>query len=164
MPPFFLQLKLITMKLKQLFPLLFLMISLQFYGQSESMKEKREQIKALKVAFFTTELDFSSSEAARFWPIYNAYDDKQFELRHQKMKSYVRRMNDGSLDKITEKEANIFLAQIEDTEEELFLVRKKFMQNIRTILPEIKIVKLKKAEEDFNRKLLQQYRNHGSRK
>lgn len=73
-------------------------------------------------------------------------------------------MSDGSLDKITEKEANTFLAQIEDTEEELFLVRKKFMQNVRTILPAVKIVKLKKAEEDFNRKLLQQYRNKGQRK
>jgi hypothetical protein len=128
------------------------------------MKDKKEQIKALKVAFFTTELDFTTNEAERFWPIYNTFDDKQFELRHQKMKTYMRRMNDGSLDKITEKEANTFLAQIEDTEEELFLLRKKFMQNVRTILPAVKIVKLKKAEEDFNRKLLQQYRNKGQKK
>jgi Spy/CpxP family protein refolding chaperone len=128
------------------------------------MKEKREQIKALKVAFFTTELDLTTNEAERFWPIYNTFDDKQFELRHQKMKTYMRRMSDGSLDKITEKEANTFLAQIEDTEEELFLLRKKFMQNVRTILPAVKIVKLKKAEEDFNRKLLQQYRNKGQKK
>lgn len=76
----------------------------------------------------------------------------------------MRRMNDGSLDQITEKEANTFLAQIEDTEEELFLLRKTFMQNVKKILPAVKIVKLKKAEEDFNRKLLQQYRNKGSRK
>jgi Spy/CpxP family protein refolding chaperone len=128
------------------------------------MKEKKEQIKALKVAFFTTELDLTTNEAERFWPIYNTFDDKQFELRHQKMKTYMRRMSDGSLDKITEKEANTFLAQIEDTEEELFLLRKKFMQNVRTILPAVKIVKLKKAEEDFNRKLLQQYRNKGQKK
>ena len=128
------------------------------------MKEKKEQIKALKVAFFTTELDLTTNEAEKFWPIYNTFDDKQFELRHQKMRTYMRRMNDGSLDKITEKEANTFLAQIEDTEEELFLLRKKFMQNVRTILPAVKIVKLKKAEEDFNRKLLQQYRNKGQKK
>jgi Spy/CpxP family protein refolding chaperone len=128
------------------------------------MKDKKEQIKALKAAFFTTELDLTTNEAERFWPIYNTFDDKQFELRHQKMKTYMRRMSDGSLDKITEKEANTFLAQIEDTEEELFLLRKKFMQNVRTILPAVKIVKLKKAEEDFNRKLLQQYRNKGQKR
>lgn len=152
------------MTIKKLLPLLAFFISFSFFAQGESMKDKKEQIKALKAAFFTTELDFTTNEAERFWPIYNTFDDKQFELRHQKMKTYMRRMNDGSLDQITEKEANIFLAQIEDTEEELFLLRKKFMQNVKKILPAIKIVKLKKAEEDFNRKLLQQYRNKGSRK
>ena len=152
------------MTIKKLLPLLAFFVSFSFFAQSESMKDKKEQIKALKAAFFTTELDFTTNEAERFWPIYNTFDDKQFELRHQKMKTYMRRMNDGSLDQITEKEANTFLAQIEDTEEELFLLRKKFMQNVKKILPAVKIVKLKKAEEDFNRKLLQQYRNKGSRK
>jgi hypothetical protein len=152
------------MTIKKLLPLLAFFISFSFFAQGESMKDKKEQIKALKAAFFTTELDFTTNEAERFWPIYNTFDDKQFELRHQKMKTYMRRMNDGSLDQITEKEANTFLAQIEDTEEELFLLRKKFMQNVKKILPAVKIVKLKKAEEDFNRKLLQQYRNKGSRK
>lgn len=152
------------MTIKKLLPILVFFVSFSFFAQGESMKDKKEQIKALKAAFFTTELDFTTNEAERFWPIYNTFDDKQFELRHQKMKTYMRRMNDGSLDKITEKEANTFLAQIEDTEEELFLLRKKFMQNVKKILPAVKIVKLKKAEEDFNRKLLQQYRNRGSRK
>ena len=152
------------MNIKKLVPIVLLFVSFNFYAQGESMKEKKEQIKALKVAFFTTELDLTTNEAEKFWPIYNTFDDKQFELRHQKMRTYMRRMNDGSLDKITEKEANTFLAQIEDTEEELFLLRKKFMQNVRTILPAVKIVKLKKAEEEFNRKLLQQYRNKGQKK
>lgn len=151
------------MDIKKIVTIIMLLVGFNFYAQGENMKEKREQIKALKVAFFATELDLTTTEAEKFWPIYNTYDDSQFELRHQKMKTYMRRMNDGSLDKITEKEAKLFLAQMEDTEEELFLVRKKFMQNVRTILPAVKIVKLKKAEEDFNRKLLQQYRNKGQK-
>ena len=151
------------MDIKKIVTIIMLLVGFNFYAQGENMKEKREQIKALKVAFFATELDLTTTEAEKFWPIYNTYDDSQFELRHQKMKTYMRRMNDGSLDRITEKEAKLFLAQMEDTEEELFLVRKKFMQNVRTILPAVKIVKLKKAEEDFNRKLLQQYRNKGQK-
>ncbi|RTY82904.1 sensor of ECF-type sigma factor [Flavobacterium sp. GSP27] len=152
------------MKYKKIFPILLLLLSFNFYGQHENMKEKKEQIKALKVAFLTTELNLTTSEAEKFWPIYNLFDDKQFELRHQKMKSFMRRMNDGSLDQITEKESNSFLVQIEETEEELFFLRKKFVQNLREILPSVKILKLKKAEEDFNRKLLQQYRNKAHKK
>ena len=151
------------MNIKKLLPLLLLLFSATFYAQGESMSEKREQIKTLKVVFFTTELSLTNSQAEKFWPIYNAFDSKQFELRHQKMRAFMKRMNDGSLDKISEKEANAFLVQIQDTEEELFLLRKKFTSNLRGILPASKIIKLKKAEEDFNRKLLQEYRNKGSK-
>lgn len=152
------------MKLKKIFPIFLLLVSFSFYAQGEGMREKREQIKALKVAFLTTELKLTASESEKFWPVYNTFDDKQFELRHQKMKAYMRKMNDGSIEKMTEKEATAFLDQIENTEEELFLLRKKFIINVKKILPATKIIQLKKSEEDFNRKLLHQYRDKGSRK
>ncbi|SHM58967.1 sensor of ECF-type sigma factor [Flavobacterium xinjiangense] len=152
------------MKLKKLFPILLLLISFSFYGQGEGMREKKEQIKAMKVAFLTTELKLTSSEAEKFWPVYNTFDDKQFELRHQKMKSFMRRMNDETLDKMTEKEASAFLNQMESTEEELFVLRKNFIATLKGIIPATKIIKLRKSEENFNRKLLQQYRDKGPRR
>jgi hypothetical protein len=152
------------MNIKNFLPILLLLFSFNFYAQGERMKEKKEQIKALKVAFLTTELDLTTSEAEKFWPLYNTFDDKQFELRHQKMKTLMIRMNDDGLDKMTEKEASAFLAQMESNEEELFLLRKKFTANLKSIIPAIKIIKLRKSEEDFNRKLLQQYRDKGPRK
>lgn len=152
------------MKIKNLIPILLLFVSFSFYAQGERMKEKREQIKALKVAFLTTELDLTPDEAEKFWPLYNTFDDKQFELRHQKMKAYMQRMDDGALDKMTEKEASAFLAQMENTEEDLFLLRKKFIASLKGVLPSTKIIKLRKSEEDFNRKLLHQYRDKGPKK
>jgi hypothetical protein len=152
------------MNIKKILPILLLLFSFNFYAQGEKMKEKKEQIKALKVAFLTTELDLTASEAEKFWPLYNTFDDKQFELRHQKMKTLMKRINDGGLDKMSEKEAGAFLAQMESNEEELFLLRKKFTANLKTVIPAIKIIKLRKSEEDFNRKLLQQYRDKGPRK
>jgi hypothetical protein len=152
------------MKLKKLFPILLLLISFSFYGQGEKMREKKEQIKALKVAFLTTELKLTSNEAEKFWPVYNTFDDKQFELRHQKMKSFMRKMNDETLDKMSEKEATAFLNQMESTEEEIFSLRKNFIATLKGIIPATKIIKLRKSEEDFNRKLLQQYRDRAHRK
>ncbi|KFC58087.1 sensor of ECF-type sigma factor [Flavobacterium gilvum] len=158
-----------TMCLKKLFPILFLLLTFNFYGQNDkskddNFKEKREQIKAMKVAFLTTELDLTSSEAEKFWPIYNTFDDKQFELRHQKMKGIFKRMQDSELDKMSEKEAAALLNQIQDNEEDLFNLRKKFISNLKGILPSVKIIKFKKAEEDFGRKLLQQYKDKGAKK
>lgn len=152
------------MNIKNLFPILFLFVSFSFYAQGERMQEKREQIKALKVAFLTTELGLTPNEAEKFWPLYNTFDDKQFELRHQKMKAFMQRMDDGALEKMTEKEASAFLTQMESTEEELFLLRKKFIARLKGVVPSIKIIKLRKSEEDFNRKLLHQYRDKGPKK
>jgi Spy/CpxP family protein refolding chaperone len=147
------------MTIKKLFPYLFLLLSVITYGQNERLKEKRDQIKAMKVAFLTSELNLTSIEAEKFWPVYNAYDDKQFELRHQKMKTYARKLNDGSLDNMSDREALAFLNQIESTDEEQYVIRKKFNSALRNILPPTKILKLRKSEVDFDRKLLQQYRN-----
>ena len=152
------------MKLKKLFPILLLLISFSFYGQGEKMREKKEQIKALKVAFLTTELKLTSNEAEKFWPVYDTFDDKQFELRHQKMKSFRSKMNDETLDKMSEKEAIAFLNQMESTEEEIFVLRKNFIATLKGIIPATKIIKLRKSEENFNRKLLQQYRDRAHRK
>ena len=121
-------------------------------------KEKREQIKALKVAFITNELSLSPDEAALFWPLYNTYDDKQNDIRRKKIKSFIDKMDEDSFENITEKEANTLLAQSEIIEDEIYQNRKKFINSLKGILPSIKIIKYKKSEDNFNKKLLQQYR------
>ncbi len=142
---------------------LLLLTSFNFYAQGDNMKEKREQIKTMKIAFLTTELDLSSTEAEKFWPIYNTFEEKEFELKHLKMRSFIKKYKEGK-DKMSEKEASTLLNQIENNEEEIFVLRKKFIGNLKGILPASKIIRLKKSEEDFNRKLLMQYRNKGQRK
>lgn len=147
------------MKIKQLLPLLILFISVNAFAQDGPLiRKKREQIKSLKVAFITNELQFTPDEASEFWPLYNVYEDKQKEIRKGKIKGSMNRMNDDSFDKLSEKEATALLTQMESNEEELYMARKKFVTSLKGIISPIKILKLKKAEENFNKKLLQQYR------
>lgn len=146
------------MKIKNILPILLFLVSLSFYGQNDKDDEKREKIKAYKVSFLTTELELTSTEAEKFWPIYNAYDDKQFELRHEKMKTYMRKLKDDNVNSLSEKEAAALLSQIESTDKELYFLREKYMSNLRKVLSAKKILKLKKSEDDFNRKLLKQYK------
>jgi hypothetical protein len=150
------------MKTNKLVLIILFLLSIHIFAQPPR-GEKKEQIKALKVGFITTELALTSDEASKFWPLYNAFEDKQFDLRIQKMKAFKGRM-DSDLDKMSEKEASALLAQMETNEDELYQARKKFIASLRGILPSVKIIKLKKAEDDFNRKLLQQYRDKGPRR
>ena len=75
------------------------------------------------------------------------------------MKTYLRKLDDDNINSISEKEAVILLSQIESTDKELYFLREKYMTNLKKILSAKKILKLKKSEDDFNRKLLKQYRD-----
>ncbi len=144
------------MKTKIILPIIFLLVtSLSF---SQGFKEKREKVKALKVAYITEQLELTTEEAQKFWPLYNAFDDKQSELRHEKMRSILDRFKPGNVEKLSEKDASNSLAQMEKIEEDLFNLKKKFIKDLQGVISAKKIIKLKKAEEDFNRELLKQMR------
>lgn len=146
------------MKTKFLLPFLLLFVSTVSFSQG--FRGKKEKVKALKVAYITDELNLTTEEAQRFWPIYNAFDDKQAELRHEKMKAILDRFEPGSVEKLSEKEASSLLIQMELIEDNLFALRKKFIKELQAVLPAKKIIRLKKAEDDFNRQLLRQMRDN----
>jgi hypothetical protein len=148
------------MKTKTLFTAVILFFT--FIGFAQDEPNKKEQIKALKTAFITTELELTPAEAEKFWPIYNAFEEKHFELRHEKIRSYQNRL-EKDLATISEKEAAQMLAKIEAAEDDLYQLRKKFNADVKGVLSSLKIIKLRKAEENFNRKLLKQYRGGGER-
>ena len=152
------------MKTRNILSLILILTSMISFAQNgRLMKQKKEQVKSLKVAFITSELDLTVDESAKFWPLYNAFDEKQSEIRRTKMKSYLDRMDSENFENVSEKEAATLLSQMESSEEELHQLRKKFIGSLKSVIPAVKILKLKKAEEDFNRKLLQQYRNKRNR-
>jgi len=139
---------------------LLLMFSFSIFAQNgRELKGKKEQIKAMKVAFITNELNLNREEAARFWPLFNAFEDKQHEIKRQKIKNYLERLDNNAFDNLSEKQAVAILSQIESTEDELYQAKKKFVASLKNVISPIKILKLKKAEENFNKKLLQQYRD-----
>lgn len=151
------------MKTKQLFITVLSFISIISFGQNR-LKEKQDQIRSIKIAFITNELSLTSDEAAKFWPIYNAFEDKQQEIRKIKLKGYINRIDDDNFENLSEREAVILLTQLESTEEDLFQLKKKFNADLRTVLPASKILKLKRAEEKFNRKLLQQFKERRAKR
>ncbi|QEE50527.1 sensor of ECF-type sigma factor [Flavobacterium alkalisoli] len=135
---------------------LFLSFSLSVFSQDH--KEKRDQIKALKVSFLTTELNLTSDESAKFWPVYNNYEEKEYQIRHDKMRSIIKKIDQAG-NTLTEKDANAYLTQLQEAEEELLALRKKMVTELKPIIGAVKVIKMQKAEFDFKRKLLSKYRD-----
>lgn len=145
-------------------PLLLLM-SLGIFAQPN-----HEKIQSLKVSFLTEQLDLTEKEAQEFWPVYNEYDKKSNKLRFHEIRN-IRREIKNSLETLTEEKAVELLKKMNDIETRLHKLRMEFATKITSILPAKKIIKLKVAEEDFKRKMLERYKKfrgggsgHGPRK
>ncbi len=124
--------------------------------------DKREDLKALKTAFITQELDLSPKEAEKFWPIYNVYDEKIYNLKvisHNESKKKI--MKKGGFDAITEKEADNFLTSLIQYEEEELIAKKELIKQLKQVISSKKILQLQRVERDFNKKLLREYHNKG---
>lgn len=128
-------------------------VNAQHYG-------KREKLKAYKTAYLTEQLNLSPKEAEKFWPVYNVYEKKYFQLKVNKM-TEIRTLikKQGGLDDITEKEANQLLVKLSANEQAILDAKKDLYADLKNIIPAKKILMLNKAEHDFNRKLLSDYRN-----
>ena len=146
------------MKTAKLLSTLAFLLTIVAMGQPR-LNQKREQIKALKIAYITDELKLTPEEATKFWPLFNAYEEKQKSFRKERIRSFMDQSGTSNIDKMTEKEAASILNDIENSEEDAFQNRKKFVASLKQILPATKILKLKKAEEGFNKKLLKQFRD-----
>ena len=123
-----------------------------------------ERIKAQKVAYITEQLNLTSDEAEKFWPIYNAFDEKMHEYRRKEMRELRERMRNEN---ISESEANKLIDDYLALEGKEHKAELLMFKDLRKILPAKKIVKLKTAEDSFNRMLmdrLKERRQNGMRK
>lgn len=116
----------------------------------------RERIKTLKVAFITEQLNLSSKEAQKFWPVYNDYEEKMDMVRQKEREQFGGRFADMS--QITSKEADNMVAAFTKLQAEKHQLEQDFIKNLQGVLPSIKILKLFRAEENFKKRLLQQIR------
>lgn len=122
-----------------------------------AQNEKKEKIKALKTAHITNELDLTSQEAEKFWPIYNASEEKRHDLRRQLRKTHQQL--ESNFDEISEQEAHNILTKLTDLQNQMHQEKNALIKTLKTAIPAKKIIKLKKAEDDFNRKLLMKFRD-----
>lgn len=144
--------------MKTIITCLFLCLTLGFSSFAQEKNESREKIKALKIAYLTEQLALTSNEAEKFWPIYNAFDKGQHDLRDkQRLEMRKSLRNQGVINEINEKEAERLINLKLAIDEQLQESEKEFIQKITGIISYRKIIKLQIAEMEFGRKLLKKY-------
>lgn len=154
----------INMKKILFFTTLLFFISFCTNAQKPIKKGDRgAKIKALKIAFLTDELDLTSSEAEKFWPVYNNHNNKTNEFIRNKLDDIRKEIKQAKgVDNLEEKKAIILFDLLQYLEKKKFEEDKKYYSKLKSILTIKKILKLQISEREFRRKLLRKYR--GKRK
>lgn len=137
--------------MKTIITILLLAFSLHSFSQDN---ERRERIKALKVAYITEQLELTTAEAQKFWPLYNAFEEQEQKLRKE---NYSKR-KDTDVEALSENEANQMIQEMIATEKKKHELRENFIRDLQKILSSKKILKLKKAEDQFNKKMFEEFR------
>jgi hypothetical protein len=141
------------MKIKRILSF-FLLFALLAFGQAD----KRDQIKQHKSARIATSLNLTAAESQKFWPLYLNCDEKEYEIRHNKIRPITMKLEEKNIDALTQREAVMYLVQLESAEDEIVNLRKKLINDLKPVIGAKKILKLKKAEDDFNKWLLSKYK------
>jgi len=122
-------------------------------------QNNRGQIKALKTAFITNALELSPSEAEKFWPIYNQFDQNMHKFKAVKTQQIARTIRlAGGIEKLSESESERILKEFIDIDYNVANEKKKLYKNLTGIISSKKIIKLLRAEQNFNKELLKRLR------
>jgi len=114
----------------------------------EKAKEKKDRVETEKIAFITKELELTSEEAQKFWPVYNEYSNEREELRKQ------RRESIKVTEEMTDAEATKAIENMLTLREKELALQREYINKFLEVLPGKKVAKLYNAEEKFKRMLL----------
>ena len=124
---------------KLLFAIAIILGSFSFVtAQPDDKQNRAEKVQALKIAFITQKLDFTSEEAQRFWPVYNRYETEI----NQVMLSNKR----GGGDVI-------------DNEEKVLNIKKRYRTDFIKVIGQPKTNTLFNAEREFRGVLMRHLKN-----
>jgi septal ring factor EnvC (AmiA/AmiB activator) len=113
---------------------------------------KAEKVEQLKIAYFTKELNLTTQEAEKFWPVYNEMEKKIKALRKERKKSFKELEDKGdslSVELVKKHTNGIFDSEIAEVN-----TKKEYYAKIGGIIGYKKATKVYKIERDFKRELL----------
>lgn len=122
---------------------------LLFNRQSLFAQSEKDKVEALRIAFISKRVELTTAEAEKFWPVYNEYNDKLKAIKRNLRQSYRKKA-----ETLNDKEAEeLYYLDLQSKQAETD-VHKVYSEKIKTIIGVKKVVKLRVAEEEFKREII----------
>ena len=140
--------------MKKAFSITLCVIISLFWALRLSGQERRsgweDRMKAEKIAFLTDAMDLTSSEAEKFWPVYNKMEAEKRASWGEAMKA-VRSLDEGIKANKDDKEISVLLERFMNSQKADNDIDARYLKEFRKILSNEKIAKMYLAEENFRR-------------
>lgn len=141
--------------------LIVFVLGMSFLSFSQDKKAKREErqdkVKNLKIAYFTKELNLSTNESEKFWPIYNEMEEKMKNIRKGNKKS-IDQLQENS-ESMSDDDFKKSMNQIFDTEMEETNVKKEYYNKMAGAIGYKKAGKVYRLEREFKVMLLKEMKD-----
>jgi Spy/CpxP family protein refolding chaperone len=124
----------------------------QWHGPDRG-HDHMERIHAIKVAYITDKLHLSSEQSAKFWPVYDDYEQETHHIRDAFFQKYKNNNKDRDIDK---REAFHYIEDDLDYQEQIIQLKRKYNDRFLKILSTQQVADLYRAEREFKEMLLQQ--------
>ncbi|MFI0428072.1 hypothetical protein [Mariniflexile sp. HMF6888] len=120
-------------------------------------QSNRDKIKTLKIAYITEKLNLSEKEAQKFWPIYNNFEEENSRLRKE---AYEARKK-INFETITEEDAKQILKEWRLNDNKRQELENDYINNLTKVISAKKVILLHRIEDDFKRKMFEEYKKRG---
>lgn len=149
-------------KLRRIVPILVLFIGVTAFSQKRIKKQDQDKIRAYKIAYITDQLNLSSSEAEKFWPIYNRHEEIIAKLRKEENLNIRKLIREG-ISEVSESDAKRIITSVSKIKDKMHTEKKEYFKKLQKTLPYKKILKLQIAERQFKRKLFENLKKRRKR-
>lgn len=125
------------------------------------LQEKREQLRAQKVARLTVAMKLTPEESQVFWAVYNELDEELSKIRKERRK--LSKSLDAPLEELEEDALNQRMDREFELREKEIQLRKEYHVEFKKLIGVEKTARLYVAEKEFNRDLVRGVREKAQR-
>lgn len=137
--------------------LMLLSTAILFAQRGRDDKEaKHREIQAIKIGYITKKLNLTPEQAEDFWPIYNAFEKGNHELRMKFGKQYHKDNPNAS-----RREAIEYINADINYQEQKLTLKKELIQSLKGKITEQQLADLFIAEREFRAMLLKRLHHKG---
>lgn len=118
---------------------------------------KFEEIKAHKTAFITEQVNLTSTQAEKFWPIYNKHEQEVMALRKTQLEGF-KTLRNKNVDDLSEAKAKAMLLKHGQVKAQLTKKMVQLISLLEGVITPQQTIKLLMAEEGFKKRLLKRFK------